>query len=81
MYYMYARECYRSCSHMARIKHKGCFEKMMQCLIFKYLSNQVSDFQMFFFPLKTETHMQILNTKLFLCNLRGQDVYKTKCGS
>ena len=45
---MYARECFRSCSHMVRIIHKGCFEKMVQCLIFKYLSNQVSDFQMFF---------------------------------
>ena len=32
-------------------------------------------------PLKTEIHMQILNTNPFLCHIRDQDIYKTKCGS
>ena len=44
-----------------------------------YLGNQVSDFQIVFFLLKTEIHMQIQNTKPFLCDFRW-DICKTKCG-
>ena len=42
------------------------------------LSNQVSNFQIFFFLLKIEIHTKILNTKPFLCNFRGLWYFRNK---
>ena len=58
------------------IKIQGVSKKMGQCLFCKFLSNQVSDFQILF--LKTEIHMQILNTQPFLCDIRGPGYLQNK---
>ena len=45
-----------------------------------YLGNQVMDFQIVFFLLKTETHTKNLNTKPILCDFLGLRYLQNKMG-
>ena len=58
--------------HSFRVWRRPCYLISWQPSIrFSYL----------FFILKTEIHTKILNTNPFLCDIRGWDIYKSKCFS
>ena len=59
-----------------RVSHKKCIISIFA----KYLSNKENQFQNFFFLLKTEINLQILNTKSFLCDFRGLRYLQNKMG-
>ena len=59
----------------------GCLKKNVPVFILQIFRKPSIGFSNCFFLLETEIHTQILNTKPFLCNIRGPRFYKTKCGS
>ena len=61
--------------------HTGCLKKMVQCLLCKFLCNQVPDFQIRFFSWKLRSICKFWIQNLFCAILGGQDIYKTKCDS
>ena len=62
------------------IYHRGCPKKNKTRVFLNILATKYRILNRFF-PLKTEIHTQILNTKPFLCDIRGGEIYKIKCSS